>query len=158
QALDIDVDRVHAIHVEGPGCYGHNGADDVAFDAALAARSVAGQPVLLKWMREDENAWEPYGPAMVVKIAASLDATGRLLSWSHDTWSNTHMSRPLPYAHRSAFVGAWSRETPLPAPRPQPVTFYHAGIHRNADPLYAIPRRRIVKHFVESMPLRTSAL
>jgi CO/xanthine dehydrogenase Mo-binding subunit len=114
--------------------------------------------VLLKWTREDEHAWEPYGPAMVMKVAASLDASGRLLDWSQDTWSNTHMARPIPYGDRSALVGAWHRQTPMPAARPQPMTFYHAGIHRNADPLYAIPHRRIMKHFVEPHPLRTSAL
>jgi nicotinate dehydrogenase subunit B len=79
QVLGVDSARVRAIHVEGPGCYGHNGADDAALDAALLARTVPGRPVLLKWMREDEHAWEPYGPAMVVQIQASLDAGGSLL-------------------------------------------------------------------------------
>ena len=31
---------ITAIHVEGAGCYGHNGADDVACDAALLARDL----------------------------------------------------------------------------------------------------------------------
>jgi CO/xanthine dehydrogenase Mo-binding subunit len=158
QALGIEAEKVSVVHVEGPGCYGHNGADDAAFDAALLARAVPERPVLLQWMREDEHAWEPYGPAAVVKVAASVDASGRLLDWSHDTWSNTHLLRALPYGERTAFVGAAHRENPMPFARPQPATFYHAGIHRNADPLYAIPRRRIVKHFVETTPLRTSAL
>src|SRR5262249_33903623 len=35
---------------------------------------------------------------------------------------------------------------------------YHMGIHRNADPLYAFPRRRVVKHFVAGAPFRTSSL
>src|SRR5262249_35414847 len=63
-ALGVAPDSVRVRHVEGPGCYGHNGADDAALDAALLARAVPGRPVLLKWMREDEHAWEPYGPAM----------------------------------------------------------------------------------------------
>jgi CO/xanthine dehydrogenase Mo-binding subunit len=158
QALGIERDTVHAIHVEGPGCYGHNGADDVALEAALLARAVPGRPVLLKWMREEEHAWEPYGSPMVVKVQASVDADGRLCDWNHDTWSHTHMYRPLPFGERSAFIAAWHRERPMPAWEPQPMTFYHAGIHRNADPLYTIPSRRIVKHFVGAAPLRTSAL
>jgi CO/xanthine dehydrogenase Mo-binding subunit len=95
---------------------------------------------------------------MVVKVQASVDAAGRLCDWNHDTWSHTHMYRALPYGERSAFIAAWHRETPMPAWKAQPVTFYHAGIHRNADPLYTIPVRRIVKHFVGEAPLRTSAL
>ena len=87
---------MHAIHVEGPGCYGHNGADDVALDAALLARAVPGRPVLLKWMREDEHAWEPYGSPMVVKVQASVDADGTAVDWNHDTWSHTHMCRAAP--------------------------------------------------------------
>ena len=35
---------VRLIHVEGSGCYGHNGADDAAADAALIARALPGVP------------------------------------------------------------------------------------------------------------------
>jgi CO/xanthine dehydrogenase Mo-binding subunit len=157
QVLATEADRVRVIHVEGPGCYGHNGADDAALDAALLARAVPGRPVRLQWTREEEHAWEPYGPAMVVKIQASLDEQGRLLDWNHDVHSNTHMGRAFPYGDRSALIAAWHRASPLPPPRPMPMLFYHAGIHRNADPLYAVPQRRIVKHFVENAPLRVSS-
>src|SRR5205085_10342534 len=37
-ALKMPVEKIRCIHAEGPGCYGHNGADDVALDAALLAR------------------------------------------------------------------------------------------------------------------------
>ena len=66
-------DKVHCIHMEGSGCYGHNGADDVAADAALIALALPGRPVRLQWMREEEHAWEPFGPAMVSRVRASLD-------------------------------------------------------------------------------------
>ena len=69
KALKVDASAVHCIHVEGSGCYGHNGADDVALDAALLARA-SGRPVRLQWMRDDEFAWEPYGSAMVSRAKA----------------------------------------------------------------------------------------
>ena len=69
---------VRLIHVEGSGCYGHNGADDAAADAALIARALPGRPVRVQWMREQEHAWEPFGPAMVTKLKASLDAKGAI--------------------------------------------------------------------------------
>src|SRR5262249_22317840 len=53
QALGMDVARVRVIYVEGPGCYGHNGADDAALDAALIARAVPGRPVHVQWSRAD---------------------------------------------------------------------------------------------------------
>ena len=37
------------IHVQGAGVYGHNGADDVALDAALIARQVPSRPVRVQW-------------------------------------------------------------------------------------------------------------
>ncbi len=40
--LRVPLPNVHLIHTEGSGCYGHNGADDVAADAALIARELPG--------------------------------------------------------------------------------------------------------------------
>nr|HMN30662.1 molybdopterin-dependent oxidoreductase [Caldilineaceae bacterium] len=158
QVLDMADEEIRLIHVEGPGCYGHNGADDVALDAALLARSLPGRPVLLQWMREDEHAWEPYGSAMVVKTQASLDAAGTVVDWNHDVYSYTHSGRPRPLVHSSNLLATWQWATPLTAPPPQPGRGYHGGVHRNADPLYTFPRRRIVKHLVLNSPLRTSSM
>ena len=55
--LGLPPQQVHCIQIEGAGCYGHNGADDVAADAALAARAVPGRPVRMHWMREQEHGW-----------------------------------------------------------------------------------------------------
>ncbi|UCD41645.1 MAG: molybdopterin-dependent oxidoreductase, partial [Chloroflexota bacterium] len=76
--LGMSENDVRVIHVEGAGCYGHNGADDAALDAALLARAYPGRPVSLKWMRTDEHTWEPYGPAMVMKMQASLGDDGQV--------------------------------------------------------------------------------
>ena len=76
--------QVRCIHTEGSGCYGHNGADDVAADAALLARAMPGRAVRVQWMREDEHAWEPYGPPMVVDLRAQLDAGGQIVGWQHE--------------------------------------------------------------------------
>ena len=62
ELLAMPLDRVRCIHVEGSGCYGHNGADDAGADAALLARAVPGRPVRVQWMREQENLWEPLSP------------------------------------------------------------------------------------------------
>src|SRR4029453_1403182 len=73
--------------------------------------------------------------------------------------SFTHMSRAIPYSPRtSGLVAAWHRAEPMARPEPRPVLMHHAGIHRNADPLYTFPRRRVVKHFLAGSPFRTSSL
>ena len=158
QVLGLEPGQVRVRHVEGAGCYGHNGADDAALDAALVARSVPGRPVLLKWSRADEHGWEPYGSAMVIDMQASLDENGRVADWHHEVWSYTHSGRPRGMEGFSNLLAAGHLAAPLMPARPRPGTGAHGGIHRNADPLYAFPRRRIVKHFVPDSPLRVSAL
>ena len=78
QVLGKDEATIRLIHVEGPGCYGHNGADDVVLDAALLAGAVPNRPVLVQWSREDEHRWEPFGPAMVCR---SLPASTPKAMW-----------------------------------------------------------------------------
>jgi nicotinate dehydrogenase subunit B len=158
QVLRIDVARVRVVHAEGAGCYGHNGSDDAALDAALLARAVPGRPVLLKWTRQDEHAFEPYGPPMRVDARASVDANGRIVGFSHDVYSYTHIGRAMPGGKSSALIAAQQLAVPFAPPRPRPMLAPQAGIHRNAVPLYDVPTPRIVKHLVGNAPLRTSSL
>ncbi len=156
--LQTSQDDIHVIHMDGPGCYGHNGADDAALDAALLARAVAGRPVSLKWMRADEHAWEPYGAATVIRMHASLDAGGEVLAWSHDVWGYSHSSRSHGVAGTSGLLAAWHLASPLEPPEARPMLGPESGTHRNATPLYAFPGQRIVAHFIPDSPLRVSAL
>ena len=94
RALKLPAEQVRVRHVEGAGCYGHNGADDAAMDAALLALAVPGRPVQVVWSRPDELGWAPYGPAAVVRIAADVDARGDVLTWQHEIWGNGHVTRP----------------------------------------------------------------
>ncbi len=94
RVLTLTEEQVLVRHVEGAGCYGHNGAEDAAMDAALLALAVPGRPVQVVWSRADELAWEPFGPAAVVRVAADVDARGDVLSWQHEIWGNGHVTRP----------------------------------------------------------------
>jgi nicotinate dehydrogenase subunit B len=156
-ALKLPPDKIHCIHAEGAGCYGHNGADDVALDAALLARAApGGRPVRLQWMRGDEFGWEPFGPAMVMKVKAALAADGRIVDWNYEVWTNTHSTRPDPRGNN--LLASWYLSEPQrPAP-PQIVPQPAGGGDRNAVPLYEFPRQRVAHHFIREMPLRVSAL
>ena len=138
KALKVPPASIRCIHAEGSGCYGHNGADDVALDAALLARAVPGKPVRLQWMRDDEFAWEPFGPAMAMQAKASLDAEGRIVDWNYDVWSNSHSTRPLSTTGANV-LAAWYLAEPQkmgpPTSPPQPA----GGGDRNAIPLYEFP-------------------
>jgi len=158
EALDRPADSVVVRHVDGAGCYGHNGADDAAFDAALVALHRPGAPVKVQWSRSDEHCLEPAAPAMVVAMSAGLDAQGRVASWNHDTYSYAHVGRPFPSGpERSGLLASWSRANPRKRPAPRPGGGFHGGPHRNADPLYDIGARRIASHFVGGAPIRTSS-
>src|ERR1700730_5780067 len=156
-ALKMPAENIRCIHAEGPGCYGHNAADDVALDAALLARAAAGRPVRVQWMRADEFLWEPFGPAMVMKVKAALSGDGRIADWNYELWSNTHSTRPSEPGGNNLLASWHLAEPQRPAPpriQPQP-----AGRgDRNAVPLDDCPRQRIVNHFIREMPLRVSAL
>lgn len=157
KALKLRPADVRCVHTEGSGCYGHNGADDVALDAALLARAVPGRPVRLQWMRDDEFAWEPYGPAMMMQAKAALDATGHIVDWNYELWSNTHSTRPQS-TDGTNVLAAWYLAEPQrmgpPTSPPQPA----GGGDRNAIPLYDFPSQRVVHHFIQDMPIRVSAL
>jgi nicotinate dehydrogenase subunit B len=153
--LGREVESVRVVHVPGPGCYGHNGADDAALDAALLAEAVPGRPVLLKWTRADEHQWEPYGPPGVVELQASLDHEGLIVDWRHDVWSTSHINRPGSVPN---LLAAQHLDPPVEHPPPVPPRVPEVGAHRNALPIYELPRRRVVSHFVEAMPIRTSSL
>jgi nicotinate dehydrogenase subunit B len=155
--LQLGPEDVVVQHVQGAGCYGHNPADDAAYDAVLLARSVAGRPVRVVWTREDELSWGPLGPAMVVDIAVDLDEAGRVQRWQHDVWSNGHAHRPGPAgAPLLAATHVEAAALSLPATDP-PVQNGH-GSGRNAVPLYDLPRQLVRAHRLQTMPLRTSAL
>ena len=149
--LGVGEDRVTVRHVDGPGCYGHNGADDAAGFAVYAARAVAGRPVRFQFSVSDEFGWEPYGPAMVVDLAATIDHSGRIVAWRHRGRTGPHTSRPHGSGDRLA--AAWLRA----GGPPRPWTGGGEGGARNAEPIYDLPDRQIDVEYVPA-PLRTSAL
>jgi len=157
KALKMPAASVRCVHVEGSGCYGHNGADDVGLDAALLARAVAGRPVRLQWMRDDEFGWEPYGPAMVMHAKAALGGDGKIADWDYEVWSNTHSTRPESTSGTNV-LAAWYLAEPQHMGPPEGIPQPAGGGDRNAIPLYDFPRQRVVHHFVPDMPLRVSAL
>lgn len=157
-ALPLSLDQITVHHVEGAGCYGHNGADDAAFDAVLLARAVPGHPVQVVWSRADELSWAPFGPAMAVQMSARVE-DGVITGWRHETFGNGHASRPgtSPVAPGLLSAAYMAEGKPL-VPSNDPPTARGGGAQRNAIPLYTFPQREIIKNRLLHMPLRTSAM
>ncbi|MDB5854730.1 MAG: aldehyde oxidase and xanthine dehydrogenase molybdopterin-binding protein [Herminiimonas sp.] len=148
---------VTVTHVAGSGCYGQNGADDVALDAALLARATGGRPVKLQWMREDEFSWAPYGSAMAFEMRGSVDSAGRIVEWNHELWSHAHSMRPGDREGNN-LLASWYLEKPFKIGRGKNNPLPAGGGDRNAIPLYNFPRQHIVNNLLPDMPVRVSAL
>ncbi len=80
--LKLPPKSVHLLYREGSGSYGRLESDDVAEDAVLMSRAV-GRPVRVQWMREDEHAWDPKGPAQLTTVRAGVDAQGNVIAWDY---------------------------------------------------------------------------
>jgi len=157
KALDLPSSAITVTYAEGSGCYGHDGADDVALDAALLARAASGRPVKVQLMRDDEFAWEPYGSAMISSARAALSAEGMIVDWQYEVWSNTHNGRPgAPDGVN--LLAAWHYENPKKPAPPRNIPQPNGGGDRNALPLYDFPNQKVTNHLVLEMPLRVSAL
>jgi nicotinate dehydrogenase subunit B len=155
RTLKLDPAAIVVHHAQGPGCYGHNGADDAAADAAVIAVSRPGVPVRVRWRREEEFGFEPVSTAMVTSVRAVLGANGRPADWTTEIWSGRHSNRPGSGGNLLA-----AEALPDP-PGPPPVTESSeqpgAGT-RNGMPLYDFAAKRISHHLIPETPVRTSSL
>ena len=156
RALKLDASKITVRHVQGSGCYGHNGADDAAADAAVIAMKMPGKPVRVRWRREEEFIYEPKQPAMIVKVRALVDADGKPSDWTAEIWSGNHNGRP---GGGNALLPeeALPDYTPLPPANEVPEG-NGGGATRNAEPLYDIAQKRIIHHLVRETPVRVSSL
>jgi CO/xanthine dehydrogenase Mo-binding subunit len=163
--LGLKPENVRVIFRRGSGCYGHNGADTVTYDAAVLSQAV-GKPVRVQLTRKDEMAWENYGNAYVIDQRAGLDAQGNIVAWHHESWSPSLGNRPGPSTPGNVITGYLLGFEPqpfaprTPAPRPGPY-----NNNANAVPSYfaagtgTLKSGRVLLHTVESKfwtgPLRS---
>ena len=156
EMLGIAGRRVRLMHRAGSGCYGHNGADDVAADAALLAKHRPGRPVRVEWPRIDEHSWAPFGSPMDVELAAELDASGAILAWKCAVRSGSHNARPGGRAGN--LLPAQMLKRPFETPPPRDSASPNSAQNRNSVPPYDFAHVQVTSHVVQCPPLRVSAL
>ena len=143
-------------HAEGPGCYGHNGADDVALDAALLSR-MARAPVRVLWSRRDELVRSPLGSGMAIQVNARLEGQ-RITTWTHDIWSYGHSLRPGRADTPTLLAASEMSDGFAPRVAINAALTAGGGSERNAIPAYDFGHLRVTNHRLLQMPVRTSAL
>ena len=158
-ALHIDPAHVTVLHRQGAGCYGHNSADDAAFDAAFVAMRTPNRTVRVQWTREDEFSAAPMGSAMVVGLRAVLDANSRPADWTIEIWSPVHAQRPGMNGSANLLGAEALPDAPSPPAEINDVADdAGGGATRNAQALYDLPRHKLVHHLLPHVPVRTSSL
>jgi CO/xanthine dehydrogenase Mo-binding subunit len=138
---------VRAIYLDGAGCYGMNGHEDAAADAAIMSRAV-GRPVRVQWMREDEHGWDPKGPPQLIDIASTFDMQGRIGDWRAELFI-PRTTRGLP---NIPLVG------PESAGYQQPMGINTGLISQNADPPYTAGSINVTCHWLKDTPLRPAPI
>ena len=141
--LDLPDADVHCIYVDGAGCYGRNGHEDAAADAALLARAV-GRPVRVQWMRADEHGWDPKGPPTLLDMRAGIDQSGKIVAWESELFI------PQGGATNVTLVGAdLAGLNSLGQLSP-------GGVLNDLAIPYDFPNVKTTAHRLESTPLRPS--
>jgi len=145
--LGLSEEAVRLIYLDGAGCYGMNGHEDAAADAAILSRAV-GRPVRVQWSREDEHGWDPKGPPQLLDISGAVDPSGRILAWRTEMWL-PQTTRGLP-------------DIPLLAPAAaglDDVRGLQPGlISQNADPPYTADHVEVLVHWLKDAPLRPAPI
>ena len=145
RVLGLPRDKVRVIYLDGAGCYGMNGHDDAAADAALLAKAT-GRPVRVQWMREDELGWDPKGPPQLIELRAALDDSNRIAAWEAEMW----VPRATANLAHVPLLG------PADAGITQPAGQSVGLISQNADPPYPVANVKVVAHWLADAPLRPS--
>lgn len=141
--LGLPTTAVHVIYQEAAGCYGHNGADDAAADAALLSKAV-GKPVRVQWTRQNEHGWEPLGPAQAHDLRGAVDSSG-ITAWHHRIYAATHGTRPSATNAGTLIAGQLTGKLPDPLPG-------NAGdaAGRNSEVTYNFPNQRMEARLVKT--------
>ncbi len=148
QLLGMPPENVRLIYIEGSGSYGQNGADDAAADAAVLSPAVA-RPVRVQWTREDEFAWEPKAPAMVMEVHGGLDEQGNVVAWDYHVFSPSHVAR-------ARFAGQLVTAQ-LISGQSAPQSRFSFGAERNAPTNYSFPVQRVAVNYLQNSPVRASS-
>jgi nicotinate dehydrogenase subunit B len=143
--LGMAVGDVHCIYLEGAGCYGRNGHEDAAADAALLAKAV-GRPVRVQWSRADEHGWDPKGPPTLVDLRAAMDDSGNVIAWESEFFvPQTAPPPPVVPLIPATLAGLPAEQHIAPA-----------RLDFNSAIPYKFPNLKTVCHRLETTPFRPS--
>jgi CO/xanthine dehydrogenase Mo-binding subunit len=141
----LPLESVRCIYLEGSGCYGRNGHEDAAADAALLAKAM-DRPVRVQWSRADEHGWDPKGPPTLIDLRAGLDGSGTVTAWDSEFF--------MPQQTPNMFVVPLVAATLSGMPADE--TMAPGNVFQNSNIPYKFANIKIVCHRLETTPFRPS--
>jgi CO/xanthine dehydrogenase Mo-binding subunit len=142
--LDMAELNVRCIYVEGSGCYGRNGHEDAAADAALIAKETGGAPVRVQWSRADEHGWDPKGPPTLHDFRGAVDASGNIVAWESELFAPDR-AKPFAVTLVAADLAGLPKDDAFPG-----------NIHQALAIPYAVPNIKATAHWLAETPFRPS--
>ncbi len=141
----MPAENVRCLYIEGSGCYGRNGHEDAAADAALLAKEV-GRPVRVQWSRADEHGWDPKGPPTLIDLRAAIDGAGSVKAWQSEFF--------IPQQTAGGFNVPLVAATLAGMPADDHTA--PGNIFQNSAIPYKFPNVKTVCHRLEKTPFRPS--
>ena len=145
--LDLPVTSVRVTYVEAAGCYGLDGEDNAALDAALMSHAL-GRPVRVQYMRADAHTFENFGQPMTMLHSAGLDEAGNIIGWNVLSITGNRGNRPAPAGNLP--TGNLIGLLPPPAGKSPPAEPPIGPDSSNAVTSYNIPRSKVISSSVPS--------
>ena len=143
--FSLPAEDVRCIYIEGAGCYGRNGHEDAAADAAFLAKAV-GRPVRVQWSRADEHGWEPNGPPTLIDLRAAMDGSGNITAWESEFF--------IPQQTPAGFLVPLTTATLAGLPADEHIA--PGNIFQNSNIPYKFANVKAVCHRLETTPFRPS--
>ncbi len=141
--LTVPPENVRCLYVDGAGCYGRNGHEDAAADAALLAKAT-GRPVRVQWMRADEHGWDPKGPPTLLDFRGAVDSTGTVVAWESEVFI-PERPKQFPVTLLAADLAGLPKDDAFPG-----------NIQQSLAIPYTFPNIKVTAHWLAQTPFRPS--
>ena len=141
--FSMKADDIRCLYIEGSGCYGRNGHEDAASDAALIAKEI-GKPVRVQWSRAEEQAWSPKGPPTLLEHRAALDASGNVVAWESAVYI-PNRPKGFEVTLTAAEASGLPKDTAFPG-----------NIHQSLAVPYTFPNIKATARWLETTPFKPS--
>jgi CO/xanthine dehydrogenase Mo-binding subunit len=112
ETFKLTDEQVRVIVPDTGGGFGGKHTGEAAVEAARLSKA-SGQPVSLRWTREEEFTWAYFRPAGLIEVRAGVDGAGKLVGWDFTNYNSGGSALDTPYEVPSGRTRFVSTDSPL---------------------------------------------